>query len=921
MDIDELELGKLARILLMLADIGIISPACTMRENDNLNWNLLLKPVFNTLQMASKRPYMNKKNFLSCAKFISLLIKESNGCKESEKDLHTCSILQCLQNCSEMFEFMFQMLFIISDKSSFISQNNIIFEAFCSFASEPTLKSLFSNMVPILIKKVDDLLEDTIHRRYLLFPLWKMLNSIVSNATSVGSEDFHKSNMQKLKVISKVTNASLLWECLTLPICLDRIEKEQWLQYSYNAVCYFWEVSSFDSSEISVVALPLADEAKKMFDKGPKLAVPCVIRSLKFIVPELGLQDVNAMSELLDAGWSACLELHGNEAFRPALNAFIEVLFQTKMLKDIFFDILYKYIDKLKELSENTIGLFYNFMKQFCDSFTVENLINSKFYCIPVFVYALTFGPIHQKAHKIMEETLIYLIERDIDFANSLIFCENNKPSRYVRVVITNYLLNNLFIIKEEFSYKIATQLLKVDIDDNGKQSSHFANSFSHRIRNRAWQSILLIQQCIKNDNLNEQLLLKTLDTLGTENQQPSIRYLQEWLIFNIVKSHTNLLNKYVSLFEQSLEKRPSYVISVLSVTNLLILHKVLVKESDILKCFKIITVLCMAQNFTVRLYAQMALTNLFSLCQEEKLESVIQKHQFVLQLVEMQKSLAGQGNFFKNVTKLSNDFYFSVFKPDTHFTLETIFYELPRITNLTPDEWIKPSLFEDNLKIPVYNLNNDLKDSVPTSWAFKSNTETPAIEETSMDYNFQKKIIPIKDMLNDHEGLNLVDDSDKKACKDGLIVVASLIDRIPNLGGLCRTCEVFAVSEFVIGSMRYVDDKQFQTLAVSADKWVPIKEVKPHQLKDYLILMKEKGYALIGAEQTEDSCTLSDYCFPKKSVLLLGHEKEGLSVDLIQLLDVCVEIPQQGVVRSLNVHVSGAILIWEYARQHIKSS
>ena len=33
--------------------------------------------------------------------------------------------------------------------------------------------------------------------------------------------------------------------------------------------------------------------------------------------------------------------------------------------------------------------------------------------------------------------------------------------------------------------------------------------------------------------------------------------------------------------------------------------------------------------------------------------------------------------------------------------------------------------------------------------------------------------------------------------------------------------------------------------------------------------------------------------------------------------VDVCVEIPQLGVVRSLNVHVSGALAVWEYTRQH----
>lgn len=102
-DIDELELEKVARMLVMLGDIGVIS-AGTIKETDNLNWNTLLKPVLNTLQMASKRPYMNKKNFLSCVKFITLLIKKSNGSKDSEKDLHTCCILQCLQNCSELFE-------------------------------------------------------------------------------------------------------------------------------------------------------------------------------------------------------------------------------------------------------------------------------------------------------------------------------------------------------------------------------------------------------------------------------------------------------------------------------------------------------------------------------------------------------------------------------------------------------------------------------------------------------------------------------------------------------------------------------------------------------------------------------------------------------------------------------------------------
>lgn len=53
---------------------------------------------------------------------------------------------------------------------------------------------------------------------------------------------------------------------------------------------------------------------------------------------------------------------------------------------------------------------------------------------------------------------------------------------------------------------------------------------------------------------------------------------------------------------------------------------------------------------------------------------------------------------------------------------------------------------------------------------------------------------------------------------------------------------------------------------------------------------------------------------------VLCRNEREGIPANLLQMLDVCVEIPQQGVIRSLNVHVSAALLIWEYTRQRLTS-
>ena len=69
--------------------------------------------------------------------------------------------------------------------------------------------------------------------------------------------------------------------------------------------------------------------------------------------------------------------------------------------------------------------------------------------------------------------------------------------------------------------------------------------------------------------------------------------------------------------------------------------------------------------------------------------------------------------------------------------------------------------------------------------------------------------------------------------------------------------------------------------------------------------------------EQTAESVSLDTFTFPQQCVLLLGKEKEGVPVELLDLVDVCVEIPQHGLIRSLNVHVTGALVIWEYVKQH----
>ena len=86
-------------------------------------------------------------------------------------------------------------------------------------------------------------------------------------------------------------------------------------------------------------------------------------------------------------------------------------------------------------------------------------------------------------------------------------------------------------------------------------------------------------------------------------------------------------------------------------------------------------------------------------------------------------------------------------------------------------------------------------------------------------------------------------------------------------------------------------------------------------KLLSWLQKQKEQGYMIVGVEQTLSSISL-DHKFTKRTVLLLGKEKEGIPVEFLQAVDVCIEIPQLGVIWSLNVHVTGVLAIWEYTKQ-----
>lgn len=151
------------------------------------------------------------------------------------------------------------------------------------------------------------------------------------------------------------------------------------------------------------------------------------------------------------------------------------------------------------------------------------------------------------------------------------------------------------------------------------------------------------------------------------------------------------------------------------------------------------------------------------------------------------------------------------------------------------------------------------------------------------------------------------------------LVVVASLVDKVPNLAGLARTCEVFGARCLIVPSMSFLSEKSFSAVSVTAERWLDVRAVPPPELAAWLSARRAEGWHVAGIEQCERSVSLETVSWAQKTILVLGAEKLGIPQNVLDLVDSAVEIPQLGVIRSLNVHVAGSIAIAAYTMQMLE--
>ena len=80
--------------------------------------------------------------------------------------------------------------------------------------------------------------------------------------------------------------------------------------------------------------------------------------------------------------------------------------------------------------------------------------------------------------------------------------------------------------------------------------------------------------------------------------------------------------------------------------------------------------------------------------------------------------------------------------------------------------------------------------------------------------------------------------------------------------------------------------------------------------IEDLQTLRKTRGIPIISAEITPNSMNVENVAFPKEFILVLGSEGYGIDEGILAISDFIVHIPMSGLIKSLNVSSSSAIIL-----------
>lgn len=135
------------------------------------------------------------------------------------------------------------------------------------------------------------------------------------------------------------------------------------------------------------------------------------------------------------------------------------------------------------------------------------------------------------------------------------------------------------------------------------------------------------------------------------------------------------------------------------------------------------------------------------------------------------------------------------------------------------------------------------------------------------------------------------------------------------NVSAVMRSCDAVGVQEVYILNTKIPRHRKWGFgSGASAAKWLSIDQFT--QVDTCFATLRTKYDKIFTTHLNQDAIELHQMDFTGSQVLVFGNEHSGVSEEASALADGNFQIPQVGIIKSLNISVACAVTLYEAFRQ-----
>ncbi len=140
-----------------------------------------------------------------------------------------------------------------------------------------------------------------------------------------------------------------------------------------------------------------------------------------------------------------------------------------------------------------------------------------------------------------------------------------------------------------------------------------------------------------------------------------------------------------------------------------------------------------------------------------------------------------------------------------------------------------------------------------------------------------------------------------------GISVVLEAIYDHGNTSAVLRSADSMGIQrvDLVLTSPRYKLDRK---ISLGSEKWLDVH--RHHDAVSCVRTLQSQGYQVL-ATHLDSSRPIGEIDFSRKTALVFGNEKDGVTPELVAAADGAIRIPMAGFAQSFNISVAAAIALY----------